>query len=141
MAIEITETQLELVRRTGEESYPRECCGFLLGKVRAGSKSVLSVQPSRNSAAAPNQRNRYLIDPLDYLETHKNARNRGKEIIGFFHSHPDAEARPSEFDTEHAWPWYSYLIVSVRNRKAGPLTSWILKDDRSGFDEEDILTK
>ena len=141
MAIEIAEAQLELVRRTGEESYPRECCGFLLGKARDGSKSVFSVQPSRNSAAAPNQRNRYLIDPLDYLETHKNARNRGKEIIGFFHSHPDAEARPSEFDTEHAWPWYSYLIVSVRNRKAGPLTSWILKDDRSGFDEEDILAK
>ncbi len=141
MALEISEAQLQVVRLTGEESYPRECCGFLLGKTEEGGKCVFGVQPSKNTAAEPNQRNRYLIDPLDYLEIHKKARTRGEAIIGFFHSHPDAEARPSEFDTEHAWPWYSYLIVSVRNRKAGRLTSWILRDDRSGFDEEDISAK
>lgn len=141
MALEISEDQLKLVSEEGEKSYPSECCGFLLGKTSDGGKCVLRVKPSQNSAAKPNQRNRYLIDPRDYLEINKDARRRGEEILGFFHSHPDAEARPSEFDTEHAWPWYSYIIVSVKNGKAGALTSWILKDDRSGFDEEDVLPK
>ncbi len=139
MALRISEDQIELVREEGEKSYPSECCGFLLGKTTDGGKCVLRVKPSQNSAAKPNQRNRYIIDPLDYLENNKSARSRGEEILGFFHSHPDAEARPSIFDTEHAWPWYSYIIVSVKSGRAEALTSWILKDDRSGFDEEEIL--
>ncbi len=63
---------------------------------------------------------------------------RQMELIGWYHSHPDAPARPSEFDREHAWPWYSYIIVSVQQREPRDTTSWRLRDDRSAYDSETI---
>ena len=68
----------------------------------------------------------------------KKARELGADLVGWYHSHPDAPARPSEFDREHAWPWYSYIIVSIE--KAGPqaMNSWRLVDDRSHYDAEPI---
>ena len=60
------------------------------------------------------------------------------ELIGWYHSHPDAPARPSEFDREHAWPWYSYIIVSVQKGEPRDTTSWRLHDDRAAYDPEEI---
>ncbi|MCG8604725.1 M67 family metallopeptidase, partial [bacterium] len=72
------------------------------------------------------------------LQAEKFARERGMDIVGFYHSHPNADARPSKYDLEHGWPWYSYVIVSVRSGHAGDLTSWKLREDRRQFDEEEI---
>ena len=84
---------------------------------------------------------RFLITPNVYLATEKYARTRELDIIGFYHSHPDAPARPSAYDMEHAWPWYSYVIVSVRKGSAAEITSWVMADDRSKFNEEAIIEK
>ncbi|MGH9353636.1 MAG: M67 family metallopeptidase, partial [Terriglobia bacterium] len=82
------------------------------------------------------ERNRFLIDPDDLRRAEKDARGRGIETVGFYHSHPDHPARPSEYDRDHAFPWYSYVIIAVEAGKAGRYTSWVLRDDRTQFDEE-----
>ena len=69
----------------------------------------------------------------------KTARAKGLDIIGFYHSHPNAPAHPSQYDVDHAWPFYSYVIVSIMDKSSDAITSWILKDDRSAFDEEEIV--
>jgi len=84
------------------------------------------------------QFHRFLITPEAYMQGEKTARRKGLDIIGFYHSHPNAPARPSQYDLDHAWPFYSYVIVSIMEKTADRMTSWILKDDRTAFDEEDI---
>jgi proteasome lid subunit RPN8/RPN11 len=72
-------------------------------------------------------------------DAERAAKAQGLEVIGWYHSHPDHPARPSDFDRDHAWPWYSYIIVSVHEGVPKDMTSWRLKDDRSGYFEEKIL--
>jgi proteasome lid subunit RPN8/RPN11 len=79
-----------------------------------------------------------LIDPQDQLKVEKDARQRGLEVLGYYHSHPDHPARPSNYDREHAWPWYSYVILAVEKGEAKELTSWVLAEDRSGFAVEPV---
>lgn len=141
MAVIITSEQLASITREGETAYPNECCGFLLGVLDGGDRRVREVAPVDNARESEAKHNRFLITPEDFMKTEKRARSAGLDVIGFFHSHPDAEARPSAFDTEHAWPWYSYVIVSIRKGRADRTTSWRLRDDRSGFDEEDLSTE
>ena len=118
-------------------SYPEECCGVLIGRCHSGAtfvERVLSVGNEREDS----RQNRYLISPETVLAAHKEARSVGLEVVGYYHSHPDHPARPSEFDREHAWPGMSYLIVSVEKRKVVEARSWRLADDREGYDEEVI---
>ena len=134
----LTERDSEAVRSAGEESYPNECCGFLLGSESDGVREVQAVIPAENSSVESEQFHRFLISPEDFLAQERRARKEGREIIGFYHSHPNAKARPSQFDTDHAWPWYSYVIVGVENQRASEMTSWILQDDRKSFIQEDV---
>lgn len=92
-----------------------------------------------NSPESESERNRFLIDPREQLHVEKDARTRGLEVLGYYHSHPDHPARPSSYDREHAWPWYSYVILSVRGGEPQDMTSWVLTDDRSRFDQEQIV--
>ena len=85
-------------------------------------------------------RNRFEVTPEDVRLAEKTASEKTLDLIGWYHSHPDAPARPSEYDREHAWPWYSYIIVSVHAGAAMEITSWRLKDDRSAYVEESIAT-
>ena len=73
------------------------------------------------------------------MHVEKEAHERGLEVVGFYHSHPDVEARPSAFDRDHAWSGYSYVIVSVRGGTAQETRSWELRPDRSAFDEEGVF--
>ena len=82
--------------------------------------------------------NRFSISPEAYMQSEKEARRCEMDIIGFYHSHPNAPARPSQYDLDHAWPWYSYVIVSVMDGVAVDMTSWILEEDRSAFAGEDV---
>lgn len=123
------------IRQIAEESYPHECCGLLGGRLREGRKEVVEVIPAVNQRS-DSPRNRYLISPEFHRKADAALRSRGLEILGFFHSHPDCPAVPSQFDRDHAWPWYSYAIVSVHEGGSRELLSWVLKDDRSGFDSE-----
>ena len=136
----LTERDSEAIRSAGEEGYPNECCGFLLGSESESDevREVQAVIPVENSSAESEQFHRFLISPEDFLAQERRARKEGREIIGFYHSHPNAQARPSQFDTDHAWPWYSYVIVGVEKRRASEMTSWILQDDRKSFIQEDV---
>jgi proteasome lid subunit RPN8/RPN11 len=135
----ITSEQLSLIGHHCQQAYPREGCGILLGLAENGVKIVADVLPTDNAREEVDQHNRYLIPPESLLQSELQAEERGLEVVGYFHSHPDHPARPSEYDREHAWPWYSYLITSVRNGKAVDSRSWQLRADGGGFDEEHVV--
>lgn len=133
----ISGRHLQTVARHAAMSYPDECCGVLIGHVSADAtvvERVLSVGNERQDS----RHNRYLISPETVLAAHKEARALGLDVVGYYHSHPDHPAQPSDFDREHAWPGVSYLIVSVRKRQVVDARSWRLADDRERFDEEII---
>lgn len=136
----LTPGDLEAIGRHGEASYPEECCGFLVGRVGHGSGEGTVVErliPVAN-AREDSRHNRFLIHPETVLAAHKEARAAGLDVVGYYHSHPDHPARPSEFDREHAWPGLSYVIVSVQGGRVADARSWRLSDDRERFEEEAI---
>ena len=132
--------QTASVREHGERDYPFECCGLLIGSFKAdGIKEVAEVYPISNAREEAAKRNRFLIRPEELLRGERYARSLSLDVVGFYHSHPDHPAVPSGFDLEHAWPTYSYIIVSVREGRAGDFFSWEMEPDRSSFNQEQIL--
>ena len=122
------------------QAYPRECCGALLGRDDAShspSRRIVDVLPLRNRENEES-RNRFAVSPEDVVEAEQRARAQNLDVVGWYHSHPDHPARPSETDRAHALPWYSYLILSVVNGHMEDLRSWRLNDDRSGYCEETV---
>jgi proteasome lid subunit RPN8/RPN11 len=137
--LHLTPEQSEAMIAHGERTYPHECCGFLIGSWQGERKLVAEVRPAGN-AREDSPQNRYLIEPKEVFEVDRDARRAGREIIGFYHSHPDVPARPSAYDLEHApWSGYSMLIMSVNNGRATDMRSWVVVEDRSRFDEEPIV--
>jgi proteasome lid subunit RPN8/RPN11 len=127
------------VREHGERDYPFECCGLLIGSFNGdGGKEVSEVYPISNAREEEAKRNRFLIRPEELMRGERYARERSLDVVGFYHSHPDHPAVPSAYDLEHAWPSYSYVIVSVRRGSAGDLFSWEMETDRSRFRQEPI---
>lgn len=128
------------IREHGEKTYPFECCG-IIGGIKEGSNNIAKyIYEVNNSREDDAKHNRYIMTPKDVLTAEKKFTKDGIEIIGFYHSHPDHPAKPSQFDLDHAsWPIYSYVIVAVEKSKAKELNSWTLKDDRSAFDQEEII--
>jgi proteasome lid subunit RPN8/RPN11 len=138
--IGIPEILLRAIHAHAERAYPHECCGALLGTVGADhARSVVALHEAANRREESAAARRFLISPDDYRAIERAARERSLDVIGFYHSHPDHPARPSDYDREHALPWYSYVIVSVRGGVAGETTSWILDDDRAAFAAETIV--
>ena len=153
MPLRLAQPQIESIRRHGARDYPNECCGMLLGHGDGDRKEVREVVALKNlrtdkeqaqkfvplqEPARESERNRYLIDPADQIKVEKNARARGLDVVGYYHSHPDHPARPSDYDRDHAWPWYSYMILAVEKGEPKELTSWVLSDDRSRFEAEAV---
>jgi len=139
MSLVISPDLLGQIRDHGRRAYPNECCGLLVGKAHHAWKSAVGLRPTEN-AREDSPLNRYLIPPSEWLAVEREGRRSGLDIIGVYHSHPDHPARPSEFDREHAFPWYSYIIVSVAGGIPGDLNSWLLREDRSAFDPEELLS-
>ena len=126
------------IRDHGARDYPHECCGAMLGSDGGGAdREVRALFPLINRRD-DSPRNRFSITPEDFRAAERAAAERGLDLLGWYHSHPDHPARPSEFDREHAWPWYSYIIVSVDGGVSKGMTSWRLEDDRSKFLPEEI---
>jgi len=123
------------IRAHGTETYPHECCGALLGK--DDPREIRGLFPMINRRE-DSPRNRFSVTPQDVIEAEKAARQRGLDVVGWYHSHPDHPARPSQYDRDHAWPWYSYIIVSVAEGKPQEMTSWRLLHDRPEFFPEAI---
>ena len=131
---------LRAIQSHGEAAYPNEGAGLLLGHgdgAEAG-KTVVDILPLANEWEAGEQYHRYLITPQDMLRGEDEAARHGLDVIGIFHSHPDHVAEPSNMDRDWALPWYSYVITSVQKATAVVSRSWLLRDDRSAFDEEPI---
>ena len=138
--IALDEKQLNEIRAHGEADYPYECCGLLIGRFESdGRKTVIETYAISNAREEEAKRNRFLIRPEELMRGERHARERGLDVVGFYHSHPDHPARPSQYDLEHAWPTYSYIIVSVREGRAEDLFSWEMEADRSRFNSEEIL--
>ncbi len=130
------------LQRHVEGTYPYEGGGLLIGRTdEQGRKIVTEIKPFANQRAIEDQHNRILITDAMYRAGEEYADNKNLLLIGFFHSHPDHPARPSEFDREHALPWWSYVIVSVQQGKCAEMLSWELREDRSGFDTEEIVMR
>jgi proteasome lid subunit RPN8/RPN11 len=121
-----------------KEAYPEECAGALVGMNVEGMKIVVDVWRAENTHEEERSR-RFLIEPLKIKEFEERAAERDMDVLGFYHSHPDHPAEPSEYDREHAWPGWSYVIASVSAENVEDMRSWVLKGDRSGYDEEPIV--
>lgn len=123
----------EAIEAHGREAFPHECCGALVG--RDGRVDATFALPNTTDEGP---RRRFLVRPADYQAAERGATACGLDLVGFYHSHPDHPARPSEYDLDHAWPVFSYVIVSVMGGEPAAMTSWRLRDDRSAFDEEPL---
>lgn len=140
--LELNQAQRGEIAAQAEREYPHECCGLLLGRLGEGGRKVVAeVFPVSNAREEAARHNRSLITPEEYLRGERAARARGLDVVGNYHSHPDHPAAPSQFDLEHAWPTWSYVIVSVRAGEAADVRSWELAADRSRFDEEEMTER
>jgi len=138
--MKLTQQLLHQIHQHLESGYPNEACGVMIGKDGIITEVIAAdnERTDQPATAGESARNRYLIDPLVYLKIEREADKRGLQVLGIYHSHPDVAARPSQFDLDHAWPDFSYLIISVAKGKAVESNSWRLRDDRSAFDQEAI---
>jgi proteasome lid subunit RPN8/RPN11 len=133
VSLEIAADAVEEIERHAAETYPDECCGALLAR---GGRIVEAFRLPNTTAAGA--RRRFHIGPSDYLAAEARASDVGGTLAGFYHSHPDHPARPSEHDLEQAWPHLTYAIVSVAAGTPGEMTAWRLRDDRSSFERTDL---
>lgn len=131
--ITIPKRLLTAIRGRAETGYPDEICGFLLGEIVSTNLFISAkILPVDNRRSKETHR-RYRIDPQDYRAADRRATAAGRDIVGVYHSHPDAPAVPSDYDRDHAWPNCAYVIASVAGGASRELTAWILTDDRSAF--------
>ncbi len=139
--INLGQKHLSEINEHGERDYPYECCGLLIGRfAEDGRKVTIETYSISNAREEQAKRNRFLIRPEELTRGERHAREQGLDVIGFYHSHPDEPAVPSKYDLEHAWPTYSYIVVSIREGQAESLRSWEMAPDRSQFNEEEIST-
>ena len=129
-ALTLTATVHDAIRTHGEQTYPHECCGAMVGR----DGRVTHVVPLPNTTEE-GPRRRFLVRPVDYRQAERRATELGGDLLGFYHSHPDHPARPSQYDLDHAWPTFAYVIVAVAAGTTGDMTVWYLQDDRSRFEE------
>ncbi len=138
MAIHLTQKIVEQFQQHAEQDYPNECCGFIVGCWTSNGTEALEYMPAENTKNV-NRERRFLIDPKDYQKVEDFADQKGMSVISIVHSHPDHPDEPSEFDRVHAWPGFSYIIISVEKGNAVDFRSWLLEEDRSHFNEEKII--
>lgn len=136
MLVIVGKNELQFILNHAISTYPEECCGFLLG-LDSGFRRIDRILPAQNSNQGSRE-NRYSIDPKELIHTDEEARRLRLELIGMYHSHPDAPAQPSSLDLEHAWPWYTYLVLSVPKGEPRDVAAWSLSEDRSRFNRDDL---
>lgn len=138
MAIKVKSEHLSRIREHGEQTYPYECCGFLLGS-RDGETNILTEVYAAENERQESRETRYLITPEQSKRADDYARSRGLGVIGYYHSHPDHPAAPSGYDLDHScWPGESYIIVAVERGKSAAVNSFS-KPDYDKFEQEEIV--
>lgn len=136
--ITLSDQIVGMITAYAERHYPHECGGMLIGKFLEDKKSVSEIFPLENAREEEARHDRILILPRDVLRAEKYAREHGLDIVGYYHSHPDDAAVPSQYDLDHALPVWSYIITSVIAGRAADVRSWEMANDRSKFNEERI---
>jgi proteasome lid subunit RPN8/RPN11 len=135
-AVHVPEQLLESVRRHARETYPDECCGFLIAapdpSPPESPRNIVEIERAENRFDGERRR-RFVIRPEELRARERHVGATGRIVAGFYHSHPDHEARPSTFDQEHAWPWYSYLVLAVSSQGAGEVGAFELDADAAVF--------
>jgi len=121
-----------------QQNYPNEGGGFLLGQIVGETVTVQDVRPVENVAQSEEQYHRYFMTPTDWARLEDEADARNLTIVGYYHSHPESPAIPSEYDRVHALPNFTYLITSVRNAQAVEFRGWQLSQNRDQFVETEI---
>lgn len=142
MTLRLAESIAAEIARHGEQGFPHEVCGLLLGRFETGDvRAVVELFPLENERV-DSQTNRYAVSARSMFLGERHASQSGLEVVGYYHSHPNAPAVPSGYDLEHAtWPGVSYPIVSIRDGVTDAIRSWTLADDRSSFVEEPISSE
>jgi proteasome lid subunit RPN8/RPN11 len=137
MSVQLSPRVVDTIRRHASATYPHECCGALIGAADNGLVEIVDATELDN-VTSEGPRRRFLVSAADYRQSEARARELGAELLGFYHSHPDHPAEPSQYDLDHAWPNFSYVIVAVAAGETGDLRSWRLRPDRSAFEEETL---
>jgi proteasome lid subunit RPN8/RPN11 len=131
------------IEAEGAAAYPNECCGIMFGRdERDGGitrRIVQRIEPVKNAFEADEQYHRFSISPQQLMAADRVAGENGELVLGFYHSHPDHPARPSEYDRQHAWPFYSYVIVAIHKREPVDMTSWLLNEQTEVFARQEIV--
>ena len=136
--IEVNQTVIDAITAHAEKDYPHECGGMLIGKFTEGKKTAVETFPLENAREEEDRHNRVLILPKDVLRAERYAREQKLDVVGYYHSHPDDRAVPSQYDLDHALPVWSYIIASVLDGKVDDIASWEMENDRSRFNEEPL---
>jgi proteasome lid subunit RPN8/RPN11 len=139
----LTSSHARQIEREGAETYPNECCGIMYGRdVNENGvtrRMVERLEPVPNDFETGERFHRFSISPKQLMQAEKTSAAEGRLVLGFYHSHPDHPARPSEYDREHAWPFYSYVIVAITKGEPTDMTSWQLSEQTETFSREDIV--
>lgn len=123
----------------GEAAYPNEGCGIFLGT--PGSEATVTEVRLATNLREDRAHDRYIMDPKDILRAEREAEQRGLEVVGFWHTHPDHPARPSQYDADHAWPDYVYVIMAVHDGKMVDVTGWVLETESPPQFREEALSQ
>ena len=136
--ITLNDQIIDAITAHAERDYPHECGGMLIGTFAEGRKTVTETFPLENAREEEARHNRVLILPKDVLRAERYAREKKLDVVGYYHSHPESPAIPSQYDLDHALPVWSYIIASVIEGKVADIRSWEMENDRSRFNEEFI---
>jgi proteasome lid subunit RPN8/RPN11 len=134
----LSPVQVRQIETEGAAAYPNECCGILFGHDEPARRVVDRLMPVPNDFDETERFHRFSISPQLLMDAEKNAADMGDLVLGFYHSHPDHPARPSEYDRQHGWPFYSYIIVAIEKRTPRLMTSWLLNETTEQFEEQPI---
>ncbi len=134
----LNEQAIAAITAHAERDYPHECGGMLIGKFSDERKTVIETFPLENAREEDARHDRILILPKDVLRAERYAREKKLDVVGYYHSHPDDKAVPSQYDLDHALPVWSYVIASVIEGKVVDIRSWEMENDRSKFNEEQL---
>lgn len=142
--IYITRQLLQEIKIQGEQKYPQECCGIIFGKLKDNQEKIAEwIEPVENSFESSETYHRFMISPEIMMRAEQKARKDKKDVVGFYHSHPNQPALPSEYDRAHALPVYSYFITSVVKGEAVDIRGYELvrtKEDWQFCPEKQCLT-
>jgi proteasome lid subunit RPN8/RPN11 len=136
--LEVAQDVLQELRQIAEAAYPHEAVALLAGRESRGVRYLTKALKVGNASSPAERRRRYRIAPNEYAAAERLAEEARLELLGVFHSHPDHPAIPSETDRDWAWPWFTYLVMSVTGGRAAECRAWRIREDRSAFEEEPL---